>query len=113
MHTMNDTNPAVTDGPRWRVWLDFTRPFTLWPPALGMVSGGVTAWGAAGSSISADSGMLIVNIALGALMAAVLNAASNAVNQIYDLELDRVNKPDRPLPAGSVPAERQSAEQSL
>ena len=29
-------------------------------------------------------------------MAAVLNAASNALNQIYDLEIDRVNKPKRP-----------------
>ena len=38
---------------------------------------------------------------LGALMAAVLNAASNAINQIYDLEIDRVNKPKRPLPAGT------------
>jgi geranylgeranylglycerol-phosphate geranylgeranyltransferase len=35
-------------------------------------------------------------------MAAVLNAASNALNQIYDLEIDRVNKPKRPLPSGRV-----------
>ena len=36
---------------------------------------------------------------IGALMAMVLNAASNALNQIYDLEIDRINKPQRPLPA--------------
>jgi len=35
-------------------------------------------------------------------MAAVLNSASNAINQIYDLEIDRVNKPKRPLPSGSL-----------
>jgi 4-hydroxybenzoate polyprenyltransferase len=35
-------------------------------------------------------------------MAAVLNAASNAINQIYDLEIDRVNKPKRPLPTGAL-----------
>ena len=35
-------------------------------------------------------------------MAAVLNAASNALNQIYDLEIDRVNKPKRPLPSGRL-----------
>ena len=34
-------------------------------------------------------------------MAAVLNAANNAINQIYDLDIDRVNKPKRPLPAGT------------
>src|SRR5438045_5558268 len=35
-------------------------------------------------------------------MAAVLNAGNNALNQIYDLEIDRVNKPKRPLPTGRV-----------
>ena len=35
-------------------------------------------------------------------MAAVLNAASNAINQIYDLEIDRVNKPKRPLTSGRL-----------
>ena len=35
-------------------------------------------------------------------MAAVLNAASNALNQIYDLEIDRVNKPRRPLTSGRM-----------
>ena len=39
-------------------------------------------------------------------MAAVLNAASNALNQIYDLEIDRVNKPKRPLPSGRLSLRR-------
>ncbi len=39
---------------------------------------------------------------LGALMAAVLNAASNGLNQIFDLDIDRVNKPKRPLPSGQI-----------
>jgi 4-hydroxybenzoate polyprenyltransferase len=38
----------------------------------------------------------------GALMAGVLNAANNAINQIYDLDIDRVNKPSRPLPSGTL-----------
>ena len=37
-------------------------------------------------------------------MAAVLNAGNNALNQIYDLEIDRVNKPARPLPSGRLTA---------
>jgi 4-hydroxybenzoate polyprenyltransferase len=41
-------------------------------------------------------------ILLAALTAAVLNVASNAVNQIFDLEVDRINKPERPLPAGHM-----------
>jgi 4-hydroxybenzoate polyprenyltransferase len=35
-------------------------------------------------------------------MAAVLNAASNGLNQIYDLDIDRINKPKRPLPSGRL-----------
>ena len=95
--TGNPTRPS-----RWRVWLDFTRPFTLWPPALGMVSGGITAWGAAGTNVSDDPVRLVINMLVGALMAAVLNAASNGINQVYDLPLDAINKPRRPLPSGTM-----------
>src|SRR5205814_3958624 len=42
---------------------------------------------------------LVIYPLIGLTMAAVLNAASNALNQIYDLEIDRVNKPRRPLPS--------------
>ena len=39
---------------------------------------------------------------VGSAMAALLNAGNNALNQIYDLEIDRVNKPTRPLPSGRL-----------
>ena len=35
-------------------------------------------------------------------MPLALNAANNALNQIYDLEIDRVNKPQRPLTSGRL-----------
>lgn len=31
-----------------------------------------------------------------------INGAGNVVNDIYDLEIDRVNRPDRPLPSGEM-----------
>ena len=49
------------------------------------------------------SAALVLYPTLGLVMAAVLNAASNALNQIYDLEIDRINKPRRPLPSGRLP----------
>jgi 4-hydroxybenzoate polyprenyltransferase len=87
----------VSGRPRAAVWLELARPFTLAAPALGFASGSVTAIGAAPRE--AWSVDLLVYPALGVIMAAVLNAASNALNQIYDLEIDRVNKPKRPLPS--------------
>jgi len=101
------TNGGVVE--RLKTYWSFTRPFTLVAPALGMASGGLTALGAdlhAGRSFSSDwtdSGWLIAGyIILGILMASALNAASNGINQIYDLAVDRINKPERHLPAGTM-----------
>ena len=85
-----------------KTYLDFARPFTLLPPALGVVSGAVTAWGSHGTRERGDARDRAARRSGARLMAAVLNAASNAINQIYDLEIDRVNKPKRPLPAGTL-----------
>ena len=85
-----------------RIWiyLELARPFTLLAPALGMVSGGVMGWGATGRPVSEPFPLIFV--AMGALMAALLNAASNALNQIFDIEIDAINKPARPLPSGRM-----------
>src|SRR5258708_590463 len=80
--------------------LEVSRPFTLVAPALGFLAGAAPAYGAAPRE--AWLPQLIVFPIVGALMAAVLNAASNAINQIYDLEIDRVNKPKRPLTSGRL-----------
>jgi 4-hydroxybenzoate polyprenyltransferase len=85
---------------RWRAVADFARPFTLIAPALGFFSGAVTAMGAHPRE-AWHWGLLWPPI-VGAVMAAVLNIASNGLNQIYDLEIDRVNKPKRPLPSGRL-----------
>jgi 4-hydroxybenzoate polyprenyltransferase len=87
-------------GSRAGVWLELSRPFTLVAPALGFASGAVTAAGAYPGEPPGPA--LFVYPAIGLTMAAVLNAASNALNQIYDLEIDRINKPRRPLPSGRL-----------
>ena len=91
----------MTRESRAALWLEFSRPFTLVAPALGFASGAVTAAGAAPRE--PWSAALVLYPTLGLVMAAVLNAASNALNQIYDLEIDRINKPRRPLPSGRLP----------
>lgn len=81
-------------------WLELSRPFTLVAPALGVVSGAITAAGAAPED--RWTAALVGYTVIGAVMAMVLNAANNALNQIYDLEIDRVNKPGRPLTSGRL-----------
>ena len=85
---------------RTSVWLEFSRPFTLVAPALGFASGAITAIGAAPRERWSTA--LAIYPLIGLTMAAVLNAASNALNQIYDLDIDRINKPRRPLPSGRL-----------
>jgi len=83
---------------RLRIAWELSRPFTLVAPALGIASGAVTAWGAQDGP--APTRNAIVGVALATLAAALLNAGSNTLNQVADLEIDRINKPDRPLPSG-------------
>jgi 4-hydroxybenzoate polyprenyltransferase len=98
---------------RARLWFAFTRPFTLLPPTFGVLSGALTAFGSAHNPDPQRRFTVAVaaSIALGSLCAALLNAASNVINQIHDLEIDRRNKPARPLPSGtiSLPASRRFA----
>jgi 4-hydroxybenzoate polyprenyltransferase len=85
---------------RLKLYWELSRPFTLLAPAVGILSGGITALGASPRLPLTPS--LALEITLGTLMAAVLNAASNTLNQIYDLAIDRVNKPRRPIPSGRI-----------
>ena len=89
---------------RLRRYVTLARPFTLLPPLFGIVSGAVCAFGSAHNpdphrQLTAS---VILTVALGSLCASFLNAANNALNQIYDLEIDRINKPKRPIVTGQV-----------
>jgi 4-hydroxybenzoate polyprenyltransferase len=83
-----------------KAYIDLARPFTLVAPALGFVSGAATAVGARPPE-PWSAGLLVAPL-IGSAMAALLNAGNNALNQIYDLDIDRVNKPKRPLPSGRL-----------
>jgi len=78
------------------------RPFTMAAPVVGIISGAMLAAG----HIAAEPWVLlsdaITNIMYAVLSAAFLNSASNCLNQITDLEIDRLNKPDRPIPSDNI-----------
>jgi chlorophyll/bacteriochlorophyll a synthase len=100
MTRTRNAEPGTRNPGALRAYVDLGRPFTLVAPALGFVSGALTAIGAAPRD-PLTLGILVPPL-IGSLMAAVLNAGNNALNQIYDLEIDRVNKPGRPLPSGRL-----------
>jgi 4-hydroxybenzoate polyprenyltransferase len=98
--TETDRTPHSAPRTSVRSYVDLARPFTLVAPALGFISGALTAVGAAPRELWAPE--LLTAPLVGAAMAALLNAGNNALNQIYDLDIDRVNKPKRPLPSGRL-----------
>ena len=72
------------------------RPLNVVMFFAGVALGGVLA---AGSDAFSEGGRL----ALAMLSAACIGAGANAINDVFDLAIDRVNRPDRPLPSGAVP----------
>src|SRR5438067_10151290 len=79
-----------------RLYWTLARPFTLVPPMVGIFSGSLIGYGASRAPFR------VMHVGLAVVAAAVLNAASNGLNQICDLENDRINKPHRPLPSGKM-----------
>ena len=50
----------------------------------------------------AFSGSSLGRVLLAMVSAAFVGGAGNAINDVYDLEIDQVNRPQRPLPSGRV-----------
>ena len=75
---------------------EITRPHNLAVAALTIVAG----WAAAGGG--SPSVALVCAVVAGTLVA----AAGNVVNDYFDADIDRINKPRRPIPSGRIsPAE--------
>lgn len=43
-----------------------------------------------------------IQIVLGALAVCIATGAGNTINDYYDYEIDKINKPDRPIPSGRI-----------
>ncbi len=73
-------------------WLTILRPLNLLQAALAVVL--TTAF--LGQMEQTDILILLI------LSVVTINAGGNIINDIYDLEIDRINRPDRPLPSGAM-----------
>lgn len=103
---------AVYAPKRFRAFIDLVRPFTLLAPLLGGLSGsflGLIVEGSisapeinAGFPVIVWKGLPFMKLLSGIVSLVLVNAASNTLNQVYDRDIDRVNKAYRPIPSGIV-----------
>jgi len=79
---------------RLRALITITRPLNVAIAALSVVIGALTGPG---------SPAVWAPLVWAALSAALITAGGNTLNDVADFEIDRVNKPFRPLPSGILP----------
>lgn len=77
-------------------FIKLARPFTLVAPFIAIIFSGLSS---AGWNVDMSG---IYRLVLAGISAMMLNSASNALNQVYDLEIDKINQPERPLPLGKI-----------
>ncbi|OYT29122.1 4-hydroxybenzoate polyprenyltransferase [Thermoplasmatales archaeon ex4572_165] len=89
-----------------RGYVDLFRPFTLLAPFIVSMSIIVASLVYNNVAVSANWWVTVGNASL---TVAMVNAASNALNQATDVEGDKISKPYRPIPRGIIkPDEAQS-----
>jgi len=55
-----------------------------------------------GALLAADSLSPLINVLIVAIAALMLLSAGNALNDFCDLQIDKINKPHRPIPSGRI-----------
>lgn len=73
---------------RYFYYIKLTRPLNCLITALVVLVGGV---------ISSSQNYIEINLILASVVAAIVAASGNVVNDIFDIEIDKIAHPDRPL----------------
>ncbi len=97
-----------------RGFIELVRPFTLLAPLIGGLCGGLMGWRAVNHGgplpvLYLNSSFpfiqyhpFFLELMIGVSTLIILNAASNAFNAVYDVKIDKINKPYRPIPSGII-----------
>lgn len=93
---VNDRLPPVAA----RVWavVRLLRPLNMVMFLAGVVVGGVLSAGT-----ETFVGAAATRLTGAAVSAALIGGAANSLNDVFDVAVDRLNRPERPLPSGQLP----------
>lgn len=85
--------------PKLSAYIELVRPFTLLPP---LIAG--TSFGLMGAASTGWTNWDLQSLIWGVGALVLVNAGSNTLNSVYDVDIDRINKPYRPIPRGAIDA---------
>ncbi|MAT39133.1 MAG: geranylgeranylglycerol-phosphate geranylgeranyltransferase [Ectothiorhodospiraceae bacterium] len=74
-------------------FISIVRPINAAITALSIAVAAAIAW---------NAGALLLDALLASIAGFLIAGFGNAVNDVFDLEIDKVNKPERPLPSGKI-----------
>jgi geranylgeranylglycerol-phosphate geranylgeranyltransferase len=70
---------------------------------LNCIMGSLTVLiGILNTRVGVETTTLIINIILGIFTYFFIAGSGNVINDYYDIEIDKINRPDRPIPRGSI-----------
>uniref|UniRef100_A0A832D1S3 Uncharacterized protein n=1 Tax=Ignavibacterium album TaxID=591197 RepID=A0A832D1S3_9BACT len=78
---------------RFFYYIKLTRPINCLITALVILVGGI---------ISSSQNSIEINLILASIVAAIVAASGNVINDLFDIELDKIAHPDRPLANGNL-----------
>jgi len=81
--------------------ISLIRPFTLLAPIIVSVCIMLASF-VYNQTVEDSSTVFLMSILPASFSLAVLNAASNTLNQVTDVETDKISKPYRPIPRGDI-----------
>jgi len=71
-------------------------------PINGLMGGLTVIIGILNTRIGIDPITLIFNVIFGVLTYFFISGSSMVINDYYDIEIDKINRPERPIPRGSI-----------
>ncbi|MFX0091256.1 MAG: UbiA family prenyltransferase [Candidatus Hodarchaeota archaeon] len=86
----------------WYDYLKVCRPLNCFIAVLAVIIGGIASFGSQNGIFSSLTLMIIQNLFIGAIGAGFISAGGYVINDVFDVEIDKINRPSRPIARGAI-----------
>lgn len=101
-HKMNKHNQSEKNNHNFSKFTIFLASIEILRPINGVLGSLSVLIGILNTRINVSIEILMINISLGILTYFFATGSSMAINDYYDIEIDKINRPKRPIPSGKL-----------